>query len=176
MPRRLFKRYMPDPERLKTHPSLRHLGNLLHEPNLWHLNRRSVSRAMAMGLFAAFVPMPLQMLLGASLAVIFRANLPISVGLVWLTNPITMPPIFYGTYSLGCWLLHTQPISLPADLTLTWLSTELSVRWQPFLLGSLVTGIIAALLAYGLTNLFWHWHVRHAWHKRQQARRAKQGK
>ena len=57
MPRRLFKRYMPDPEQIRNHRSLRFLGKLLHEPNLWHLNRRSVSRAMAMGLFAAFVPL-----------------------------------------------------------------------------------------------------------------------
>ena len=79
MPRRLFKRYMPDPEDLKGHPTLRHLGQVLHDPNLWHLNRHSVSRAMAMGLFAAFIPIPMQMLLAASLAVISRANLPISI-------------------------------------------------------------------------------------------------
>ena len=34
MPRRLFKRYMPDPEYLKGHPTLRHLGQVLHDPNL----------------------------------------------------------------------------------------------------------------------------------------------
>jgi uncharacterized protein (DUF2062 family) len=171
MPRRLFKRYMPDPEMLKEHRSLRFLGKLLHEPNLWHLNRRSVSRAMAMGLFAAFVPLPMQMLLAASLAILCRANLPISVGLVWLTNPFTMPPIFYCTYQLGSWLLHMPPIHLPDELSISWVSAELSTHWQPFLLGSVVTGVIAAVLGYCLTNLYWHWWVRYSWHKRQKLRR-----
>ena len=176
MPRRLFKRYMPDPEMLKTHRSLRFLGKLLHDPNLWHLNRHSVSRAMAIGLFTAFIPMPMQMLAAASQAVIFRGNLPISVGLVWLTNPLTMPPIFYCTYQFGGWLLQTPTVNFPDQLTWEWISTELSALWQPFLLGSLLTGLIAAALGYGLTMTFWRYWVSHAWHKRQQERRARQPK
>ena len=94
MPRRFIKRYMPHPERIKASRSLRFLGDLIHDPNLWHLNRHSVSRAMAIGLFWALIPMPLQMLAAAACAIPARANLPIAVGLVWLTNPLTMPVVF----------------------------------------------------------------------------------
>jgi uncharacterized protein (DUF2062 family) len=81
MPRHLIKRYTPDPAVLKEHKHLRHLGSLLHDENLWHLNRRSVSGGVAAGLFWAMIPMPMQMLAAAFSAVVLRINLPISVAL-----------------------------------------------------------------------------------------------
>ena len=170
MPRRLFKRYMPDPDSIRSNKSLRFLGALLHDPNLWHLNRHSVARAMAMGLFAAFIPLPMQMLIAASLAVVARANIPISVGLVWLTNPITMPPVFYCTYKLGAWVMQLPPIQLPENLTFDWITQELSLVWQPFLLGSIIAGIASGALAYVITMLYWRWWVRHNWRKRRELR------
>lgn len=171
MPRHLFKRYMPDPTLVREHKSLRFLGTLLHDPNLWHLNRHSVARAMAAGLFAAFIPAPMQMLIAASLAIPIRANLPISVGLVWLTNPLTMPPIFYCTYKMGSWLLGIPPMELPDELTWEWISGELAIVWKPFLLGSLIAGAALGALAYGLTMAYWRWWVAHNWRKRAERRR-----
>jgi uncharacterized protein (DUF2062 family) len=167
MPRRFIKRYMPDPNSIREHKSLRFFGRLLHDPNLWHLNRHSVARAMAVGLFAAFMPIPLQMLLAAGLAIWVRGNLPISVSLVWLTNPLTMPPIFFLTYTLGAWLMGAPPRSLPDALTWEWISGQLSTLWQPFLLGSLVTGVVAGALGYGLTMLYWRWWVGRQWRRRK---------
>ena len=172
MPRRLFKRYMPNPEQLKSHRSLRHLGRLLHDPNLWHLNRHSVSRAMAMGLFAAFIPMPMQMLLAAGLAIMSRANLPISVGLVWLTNPITMPAVFFCTYQAGAWLMDVPARHLPDELTWEWISGELSTLWQPFLLGSVVVGLVLGALAYFLVMMYWRWWVARQWARRKKSRKS----
>ncbi|TXJ02981.1 MAG: DUF2062 domain-containing protein [Aquabacterium sp.] len=166
MPRHLIKRYMPDPDSIREHKSLRFLGPLLHDPNLWHLNRHSVARAMAAGLFAAFIPMPMQMLLAAFLAVWLRGNLPIAVGLVWLTNPITMPPIFYCTYQLGAWLMDVPARSLPDELTWAWITEELNSLWQPFLLGSVITGLASATLCFFLTHWLWRLHVAHSWRKR----------
>jgi hypothetical protein len=175
MPRRFFKRYMPNPERIKGNKSLRFLGNLIHDPNLWHLNRHSVARAMAIGLFAALIPMPMQMLLAASLAIPLRANLPISVGLVWLTNPITMPPVFFCTYKLGTWILQTPALNMPGELSWAWFSARLATLWEPLLAGSLVAAVIAAALGYFLTMAYWRWWVRHNWRKRQESRRKRNG-
>jgi uncharacterized protein (DUF2062 family) len=168
MPRRLFKRYMPDPTSIREHKSLRFLGRLLHDPNLWHLNRRSVSRAMGIGLFAAFMPIPLQMLLAALMAIVMRANMPISVSLVWLTNPLTMPPIFYGTYKLGAWLLNMPARQLPDELSWEWISGQLSTVWQPFLLGSLVAGVVFGVAGYCLTQGYWRWWVLRQWRLRSR--------
>ncbi len=171
MPRRFFKRYMPHPDRLKAHKSLRFLGTLIHDPNLLHLNRHSVSRAMAIGLFWAMIPMPLQMLAAALCAVSARANLPIAVGLVWLTNPLTMPPVFYCNYKVGAWLLDTPVSPMPMELSLAWVRQMLDSHWQPLFLGSFVVGVVVAILGYIATQSYWRWWVGRSWRKRQMDRR-----
>ncbi len=170
MPRRFFKRYMPHPERIKSSRSLRFLGDLIHDPNLWHLNRHSVSRAMAIGLFWAMIPMPMQMLVAAACAIPARANLPIGVGLVWLTNPFTMPVIFYFNYRIGAWLMGTPAFSMPEHWSLASVSHLLQTEWQPLYLGSLVAGLVFAALGFGLTLLYWRWWVGRNWRNRQQSR------
>ncbi|MHA6493746.1 DUF2062 domain-containing protein [Pseudomonas borbori] len=170
MPRRLFKRYMPSPERIKDTKSLRFLGALIHDPNLWHLNRHSVSRAMAIGLFWAMIPMPMQMLAAALIAVPARANLPISIGLVWLTNPITMPPVFYCSYTFGAWMIGTPPLQMPDHMSLAWVGQILQTHWQPLYLGSFVLGVMFAAIGYFGTNAYWHWWVRRSWRRRREKR------
>ena len=105
MPKKLIKRYMPDHNTIKNNKYLQIFGDLLHNPNLWHLNRRSVAKAFAVGLFFAFVPVPFQMVLAAGFAIIVHANLPLSVALVWITNPLSIPAIFYACYVVGTWLM-----------------------------------------------------------------------
>ncbi len=170
MPRRIFKRYMPNPDSIRHNPSLRFLGHLMHDPNLWHLNRHSVSRAMAIGLFWALIPMPMQMLAAAAVAIPLRGNLPISVGLVWLTNPLTMPPIFYCTYKFGALLMGLPPVEFPDDLSMEWFTNELLLLWKPLYLGSFVSACIAAVVAYFGTQWYWHRWVRHSWDKRRARR------
>ncbi len=159
MPRRIFKRYLPDARTIREHPSLRFLGELLHDPGLWHLNRRSVSGAFAVGLFCMWVPIPLQMLLAALLAIVFRVNLPLSSALVWITNPLTMAPMFYAAHRLGAWMLDHQPVPLRFELSIDWLGNRLEQIWQPFLLGCGVFAVLSALLGFVLVRVFWRYHL-----------------
>ncbi len=39
--------------------------------------------------------------------------------------------------------------------------SELSAIWQPFLLGCLIVGLIAALLLFVLVRVMWHLHILH---------------
>ncbi len=171
MPRDFFKRYMPDPETIKHNRSLRFLGNLIHDTNLWQLNRHSIARAVAVGLFWALIPIPMQMLASALVAILLRANLPLSIGLVWLTNPITMPPIFYATYKLGAWLLGTPSVSMPDQFSLQWVMEVTTTHWQPLYFGSLVAAIVLSITGYFGTLLYWRWWVARSW-KRRQAKRS----
>ncbi|WP_167631062.1 DUF2062 domain-containing protein [Mariprofundus ferrooxydans] len=167
MPRKLLLRYMPDHETIRTHKCLRCFGVLLHKPSLWHLNRRSVATAFAVGLFFAFVPLPFQMVLAAGGAILFNGNLPISVAMVWLTNPLTMPPIFYVAYLVGAWILNVPKGNFNFDnLSLEWLHNGLASAWQPFLLGCLVLGAVSALTGYVGMHLAWRTMVLKRWRRR----------
>lgn len=170
MARKLFKRMMPDPDRVKNHRSLRFLGERLHDPNLWHLNRYSVSVAFFIGLFMAMMPIPAQMVAAALLALWWRANLPISVVLVWITNPLTMPPIFYVCYRVGAALLQHPARDIQFQLTPEWLTESLGQIWEPFLLGCLISGLFLGLLGAASIQVLWRVHVLHRWRQRRKRR------
>ncbi|ATM01289.1 DUF2062 domain-containing protein [Aeromonas sp. MR19] len=170
MPKRLIKRWMPDQERLKEHKHLRLFGKLLLDANLWHLNRRSAAGAFAVGLFMAWIPLPCQMLLAAGGAIACRVNLPLSVALVWLSNPFTMPPLFYGAYLTGCQLLGQPSQHIDIEFTWAWLVSVFETLAPPLLLGSLVLALLSSLIGYALIRTFWRISTVRQWQKRKEAR------
>lgn len=159
MPKKLITRLFPGYHKVREHRSLQVFGSLLHDPNLFHLNRRSVAGGVAVGFFMAFVPFPLQMITAAGLAILFRVNLPISVGGVWLTNPLTMAPMFYFAYKVGQWTLGSPPLPFNFELTLEWLKTDMLRIWQPFLLGCLILSTLASIMGYVGMRLFWRVYI-----------------
>lgn len=167
MPKRLIKRFLPDHRTIRDHQQLQRFGARLHDPNLWHLSRRSVPGAFAIGLFVAFIPAPFQMVIAAALAIIVRVNLPISVALVWITNPLTMPAIFYSTYKLGAWLLGERIRPITFEFSLHWLLNEAKMIWEPLLLGSLICGTLSAIIGYFLVRSLWRLQVVKHWQARK---------
>ncbi len=166
---------MPDPETIRHHKHLRFFGELLHHHALWHLNRHSVAKAFAVGLFFAWVPVPFQMILAAAGAIMLRANLPVSVALVWLTNPVTMPPLFYGAYRLGSWTMGIQTQTFGSDLSMASLAGDFMLIWQPFLLGCGMLAVVSSVAGYLGIQSLWRWMVISRWRKRHLARVAAAG-
>ncbi len=156
--KKFLKRYSPNPEEVKNHKHLGWLSQHLHNASLWNFNRKSIARAFAIGLFCAFIPVPFQMLLAAPGAVIFSANLPLSIALVWITNPLTMPPIFYGCYKLGAWILGVG-IEKDFVMSLEYVWQVFDVIWQPFLLGCLIVSIVSAAIGYFSVHLIYRYRV-----------------
>ncbi|APZ42506.1 DUF2062 domain-containing protein [Acidihalobacter ferrooxydans] len=138
---------------------------------MWHLNRRSISGGVAVGLFMAFVPLPFQMLFAAVAAIILRVNLPTAAALVWISNPLTMPPILFFAYKLGLWVLRRSPHHMPAfTLSLEWFGGEFLKIWEPLLVGSFLLSASTALLGYAGMRLFWRCTVARRWALRRQRR------
>ena len=164
---KLIQRFIPDPSVIKNHKNLQFLGEKLQDPNLWHINRRSITKAFAIGLFFAWVPTPTQMAFAAATAVFLRAHLLISVALVWITNPVTMPPLFYFAYRVGLWYSH---LPSPADnfvFSLEGIWSGLGNIIGPFLLGCLIVSLLCSLAAYIGMDVFWRYHVAKKWEARQ---------
>lgn len=171
MAKKFLKRYMPDHHKIRKHKHVQFLGRLLHDPNLWHLNRRSASGGVALGLFMAFLPIPFQTIPAAIAAVYFRVNLPITLGLVWMTNPLTMAPVFYLTYKVGSLFLGGSPAEpVEFHMTLEWFRTSVSAVWAPFLLGSIIVSIVSSILGYFSLRLIWQLHVIREWERRKRRR------
>ncbi len=168
MARKIFKRWLPDPATFKKHPALNFMSHLLQDPNLFHLNRHSVSGAFFIGLFVAFLPTPGQMPIAALLGFACRVNVPLSVALVWFSNPVTMPPLFYAAYELGGWVLSTPPTAISLQFSWEWFLEEFPNFWQPLLVGCLLLGVVCGGIGYITMQLFWRWQVVRNWEKRKQ--------
>lgn len=170
MPRHLLKRLIPERHVVHNNRLLQLFGRLLHDGNLWHLNRHSVSGAVAVGLFWALIPLPVQTLMGAACAIYFRVNLPMTLMLVWLTNPITIPPVFYLCYELGSWLVPGWSIDSEFHLSLDWIMESTTELFAPTLLGGLIIGSTLSVIGYFSMQAFWRWHVLNRYKKRQSER------
>lgn len=171
MLKKRFKKFIPDRSKLAEIKALQIFGRLIHDPNLWHFNRYSVSMAFSVGLFSAWVPIPFQMVLSAGLAMLFHANLPLSVALVWLTNPATMPVLFFAAYKFGAYLIGvpTQPFEF--ELSFEWLLSTLNSIGQPFLLGCFIIGLTCAILSNIIIRLLWRYSVSKSWRQRRKNRK-----
>ncbi|EKE82961.1 DUF2062 domain-containing protein [Idiomarina xiamenensis] len=169
MARKFIQKLMPNHQKIKDNKNLRFFGRLTQDANLWHLNRRSASGAFAVGLFCAFIPIPFQMVLAAALAILFRVNMPLSIALVWVSNPITMPPLFYLCYVIGTLVLGKPAQHFAFSPTWQWLVESIGSIGPAFLIGCLVMAISCSLLGYIAIRLLWRWSVVRSWRRRPQS-------
>lgn len=176
MPKKFIRRFLPDHQAVKKNRALRIFGSMLHEPNLWHLNRRSAAGAFGIGLFFAFWPVPFQMWLSAGVAIPLRANIPLSVATVWITNPFTMPPIFYAAYKIGTTVLGTKPEHFEFQFSWQWVVESLTTIGPSFLVGCAICSVIFSVAGYFTLNWIWRFQVKKAWEKRKQLRASKKNK
>lgn len=172
MPRGFFERYLPKADSIRERPLLRPIRHLLHEPALWHLHRGSVGNACFVGMFCAFVPFPGQTVLAGAMALALRCNLPIVLALVQVTNPLTLPPMFFFAYRLGAWLLGVEVAASEFELSWDWFQGNLRHIWQPLLLGSLICGWVSGVTLMLTARLLWRLHVIRRWRERRARRSA----
>ena len=180
MPRKFFRKYLPDPELVRQSRMVAAFGRWLQHPNLWHLNRRSVSGAVAIGLFSGLVPGPLQMLTALILAIPLKKNLPVALLVTLYTNPFTIVPLYLIAYAYGQFLLPGERAAHVTPFEMDWSNFAESMSafggWllslgKPLALGLVALGCTLALIGYITVQVVWRVYVVSAW--RTRARRRK---
>lgn len=172
MPRRFF-RQVSSQYRLNGAEQpwyLRPFQVLAAHPTFLSVSRRSVAGAVWVGLFFGLIPLPAQTAVAVLVALLLRVNLPIAAITVWVTNPLTVLPIFYTEYRLGALILNLPLRPFEIELTWDWVTTGLASVWQPLLLGAFITATVVGALAYVTVSVIWRLMVAYRYKRRHHAR------
>lgn len=181
VPKKRLKDLLPTSETLLENRTLKLFGPQLADPRLWHFNRHSLNKAVYIGVLSAFFPLPGQMLLALIGALIFRANVPMALGLTWITNPLTTLPVFYAGYYIGAKILDVPMISLRtigrmiSDLSLwiisdganPFITFKGTVSLTAFCLGLTILAIITSIVCGLAFKAIWRYKTVTSWQKRQ---------
>jgi uncharacterized protein (DUF2062 family) len=155
-----------------------------------------IALGVAIGIFVTWTPtVGLQMVLAVMLAWLCRANKLVGVPFVWISNPLTLAPIFLPNYYIGRWILGSDvpppDFSQVVNASGGWLDrvhTWWSITWQallPLWIGGLLVGTALGFMSYFFTYqvVVVYRRKRHAFqqrridemHRRHEARSAVAG-
>ncbi|TNF45059.1 MAG: DUF2062 domain-containing protein [Epsilonproteobacteria bacterium] len=139
------------------------------------VNRRMITRGVAVGLFWGFIPMPMQMLAVMATTPFLRFNVPIAISMVWLSNPITMPPMYYMEYLTGNFLLGREGIE-DIELTMSWFTENFDDILVPLYVGTSFYSIVVTGIVYVVLNRLWVSSVHSEKKERKDTRKKKKSK
>ncbi len=154
---------------------------------------QSIAAAASMGMFIAMLPIyGFQMIVAAAVATVARVNKFAAVVPVWISNPLTIPPLLYLQYKLGklaVWgdedpeIWHRmQKLGKAAsevsvfDLKNSSRQVFVAARqlgWEvlwPLIVGSIISGLVLGLVTYPLMLRAVLWYRRRREARRSQRR------
>ena len=155
MPRRFFRRFALKRHELTEQRFIAPIAHWLHDHQLWGIRRKSAVPAVAWGVFVGWMPVPGHVLIAILGSLLIRCNIPVAALATFISNPVTVGPMYYFSYRVGARLLGLQTEPFAIELSINWLQTTFATIWQPLLLGSVLVGSICSLIAYVLLDVLW---------------------
>ena len=175
--RRLTRRLEPYVDRITENPWVRRYAPALTEPDLWHLNRRSSARAVAIGLFSGLIPGPIQVLGAVGLSILFRAHFPLAAITTLYTNPITIVPLYVVAYQYGELFIPGAKVAELRPPAFSWSPDYMFeiFHWiaqlgKPLALGLALLALTLAALGWITVRISWRCHTVWAWRRRARLR------
>lgn len=147
---------------------LKPLAHHFDNESLWSTERGSVARAVAIGLFVGFMIPLAQFVFAIAAAAALRAHIAIAAAATLVTNPLTIPPIYWAAYKIGRVMLGEAPddpgaLQIEARAAdhlekLGWIEglwNSMLAAGPPLLLGLVTLAVAGALLGFSLS--WWLW-------------------
>lgn len=176
MAKQFFQSWLPSPEKISSMKFMRIFGTKTLNPRLWYVNRKSISKAVFIGTFFGLLPVPFHSVFIVMAVLLFEVNLPISLMLAWLSNPLTLVPILYIGFWFGTQIFQVRMINTDMLLGVLhqvshWIThfghghIDFSLA-KILMSGLVVEAFVFAVLLYICTRVFWRWMVIKNWKKR----------
>jgi len=170
--RRLKRFLRPLPRRSNIHryPVLKWFSETAYKKSfLWSFKSKPIQSALFWGIWISLLPIVgIQMLVVFFVSLLVRANLPVIVALQWISNPLTMGPIYFADYKIGMTLLKLVGVDYPKNKLLSpeydWahFSYKELIRlldtFPPMFLGGSVLGVffaVSTVFLYKLMSKFY---------------------
>ncbi len=178
MAKHFFQSWLPSPERVNNLKIMKIFGKYASNPQLWYVNRKSISKAVFIGTFWGILPIPLHSALIVLTVLLFEANLPISLLLAWIMNPFTIVPIliiafWIGTQIYGVHMINKDMLLGVFHQIVHWIQNfghghiDFSLA-KILATGLLIEALLFAAALFMLTRLYWRWTVIKKWRNRHQ--------
>ena len=166
-----LRKYLPDPAKLRDSFIHSVLGERIFAREVWIFTRRSMPGGIALGLFFGFLPViPFQMLLAATGAVILGVNLPLALLATWVSNPVTIYPVYMAAMRVGEMMLRVLPLPTGEE---GGVAGHFMVRSVHLWTGSIVFASLAALAGNLIVKGIWRYATVKAWNLRKLRNKAK---
>jgi len=175
---RAIRNNTPTLEQLQNSKLIRRFaGRALHS-QYWRFTRRSVPRAVGIGLLVGiFLMIPGLQVIGAALVSLpFRANVAVAGAMTFLSNPFTTPFILLASIQVGSLLGFNADLSAFQALVERgaslgdWLNWLWSDAAPALVVGLLIIGSAAGLVGYIVAGWVWRWRIARKWRRRAHAR------
>ena len=171
MPRRFFRKFAVKRHKVSDSWLMHPFKSVMHEPRYWGIRRRTAVPAFATGLFVAWMPFPGHPIVAMLAALALRINIPVALVTTFISNPLTMYPMYYSAYELGRKILGRPSIAFNFELSLDWVTDKFLTIWQPLTLGCLILATVSALVGYVVLDLLWRASLQDYKQRKQDDRR-----
>jgi uncharacterized protein len=146
------------------------LAHHFHDERLWQLERGSIARGVAIGVFFGLLLPLAQFLFAVGFAILLRGHVAAAAAATLVSNPLTFAPLYWLAHRIGSTLLGSSKAEALAHAAMVEAQVEataaeqgwLSATWQavtsagaPLLVGLAVMAVAGALLGFLLVWLFW---------------------